>query len=75
MICMKRIIMADKDISRKIIRIIIIIVDLSTNLILLAFSNVYIENHLPQASSIGKYFSWNEAFHKPLSKASSLWSP
>lgn len=74
MICMKRIIMADKDISRKII-IIIIIVDLSTNLILLAFSNVYIENHLPQASLIGKYFSWNEAFHKPLSKASSLWSP
>lgn len=73
MICMKRIIMADKDISRKII--IIRIVDLSTNLILLAFSNVYIENHLPQASSIGKYFSWNEAFHKPLSKASSLWSP
>lgn len=73
MICMKRIIMADKDISRK--KIIIIIVDLSTNLILLAFSNVYIENHLPQASSIGKYFSWNEAFHKPLSKASSLWSP
>lgn len=73
MICMKIIIMADKDISRKII--IIRIVDLSTNLILLAFSNVYIENHLPQASSIGKYFSWNEAFHKPLSKASSLWSP
>lgn len=73
MICMKRIIMADKDISRKII--IIRIVDLSTNLILLAFSNVYIENHLPQASLIGKYFSWNEAFHKPLSKASSLWSP